>query len=153
MQAPSADLILSRLITKKSPSSSASDSTSEARESHEIVPYEFALQRELVRLWWEKVKAKPEENSEDQDDELTEWINWAFLGATACFVDRDLIPIHPDHMYLWSFMKQEVTEIHQKITQEHLLVDPAELKFQLYDYGIQCVYYLEWKLYISQECY
>lgn len=85
------------------------------------------------------------------DSNLKVGIKSAIIGAIYGFLDRDLDPFSVKHHFLFSEIISEIEEAH-KIVSEGKLDDELWL-FETFDYGIKKVYYLDWKLYLSQICY
>lgn len=88
-----------------------------------------------------------------EDSELREWISLAFLGVCVGFAQRNLSPAHPEHQYLYPQIIEEMSKTHEQLRQEGFQYDWDEVRFEIYDYGINCAYHLDWKLYLSKECY
>ena len=42
---------------------------------------------------------------------------------------------------------------HIMLHQDHINYDPDYIKYQVCDFGIQWVYYMDWDVYMSQELY
>lgn len=88
-----------------------------------------------------------------EDSELREWISLAFLGVCVGFAQRNLLPSHPEHQYLYPQIIEEMSKTYEQLRQEGFQYDWDEVRFEIYDYGINCAYHLDWKLYLSKECY
>lgn len=88
-----------------------------------------------------------------EDSELWEWISLAFLGVCVGFAQRNLLPSHPEHQYLYPQIIEEMSKTYEQLRQEGFQYDWDEVRFEIYDYGINCAYHLDWKLYLSKECY
>lgn len=73
------------------------------------------------------------------------------MGAIYGFLDRDLDPFSNKHYYLFSEIISEIKEAYLIVSSGNL--DEELWIFETFDYGIKKVYYLDWKLYLSQICY
>jgi hypothetical protein len=88
---------------------------------------------------------------ENIDNNLKNGINSALIGAIYGFCDRDLDPFSQKHYPLFKEIISEIEEAYKIVSQGNL---NTELWiFETFDYGIKKVYYLDWKLYLSQICY
>ncbi|MBF0288115.1 MAG: hypothetical protein HQM14_09880 [SAR324 cluster bacterium] len=103
-----------------------------------------------VHEWWKQLSPTLDHIENEQ---LQEWISLAFLGACVGFVERNLLADHPDHQYLYQQLIREITGVYDQLQDTQYACDLDSIKYQLYDYGVQGVYYLDWKLYMSKELY
>ncbi len=88
---------------------------------------------------------------ENIDNNLKNGINSALIGAIYGFCDRDLDPFSQKHYPLFKEIISEIEEAYKIVSHGNL---NTELWiFETFDYGIKKVYYLDWKLYLSQICY
>ncbi|NBU96973.1 MAG: hypothetical protein EBS19_01970 [Spirochaetia bacterium] len=88
---------------------------------------------------------------EDIDNYLKNGINSALIGAIYGFCDRDLDPFSQKHYPLFKEIISEIEEAYKIVSQGNL--NNELWIFETFDYGIKKVYYLDWKLYLSQICY
>ncbi|MBF0276973.1 MAG: hypothetical protein HQM13_04255 [SAR324 cluster bacterium] len=102
-----------------------------------------------VKQWWNELRPFFESV---ENLELREWISLAFLGACVGFTERNLHPGHPEHQYLYPKFVEEITAVFLQLEGESGY-DLEDIQFELYDYGIKCVYHLDWNLYMSKEFY
>jgi hypothetical protein len=103
--------------------------------------------QKVESIYKEVVKLIPS----SMQDTLKEGVLSALLGGIYGFCDRDLDPFDPKHSPIFQ-------EIISEIEGAYLIVSKGELDedlwiFETFDYGIKKVYYLDWKLYLSQICY
>ena len=84
---------------------------------------------------------------------LQEFINLAILGVCQGFEERNLDPGLPEHREVFSHVIKDVKGLIQKIPVPSNGKELQSLKKQVFDFGTQWVYYLDWKLYISKELY
>ncbi|MGK5090666.1 hypothetical protein WDW89_01470 [Deltaproteobacteria bacterium TL4] len=105
---------------------------------------------EAVKVRLEELRPLVESVSEP---ELREWFKIACLGTCVGFIERNLNPAHPAHQYIYSKIIDDLQSMLSYLSNENINYDPHSMKYQVYDYGIQWVYYLDWELYMSQELY
>ncbi|MCB1159032.1 MAG: hypothetical protein H7A25_18695 [Leptospiraceae bacterium] len=75
----------------------------------------------------------------------------ALLGCLQGFAERELDPLTKQHI---SIFREVLGEIHEVYTDIQYKIPDRETWLQeCYDYGIKSVYYLDWKLYLSQILY
>lgn len=103
--------------------------------------------QKVESIYKEVVKLIPS----SMQDTLKEGVLSALLGGIYGFCDRDLDPFDPKHSPIFQ-------EIISEIEGAYIIVSQGELEddlwvFETFDYGIKKVYYLDWKLYLSQICY
>jgi len=103
-----------------------------------------------VREYWEL--CLPLLNS-SEEPQLHEWLKILLLGACAGFVERNLNPNHPAHSFIFPRMIEDVQAMYYELKEQSEDIDAPEITEQVFDFGIQWVYYLDWKVYISQELY
>ncbi|MBF0352252.1 MAG: hypothetical protein HQM11_14560 [SAR324 cluster bacterium] len=84
---------------------------------------------------------------------LRQWLELALLGTCTGFAERNLSATHPDHQYIYPRIIEDVTAMFEHFQRNALSLDSAAVEFQVFDYGIQWVYYLDWDLYMSKELY
>ena len=111
---------------------------------------EDALAMETIKEWLEQMKPWIEAV---EDPTLQQWVHLAFVGTCVGFFERKLHPLIPSHHYIYPKIIKDLTEMYECLKKENIEYDPKYLKFQVYDFGVQSVYYLDWKLYMSKECY
>ena len=69
------------------------------------------------------------------------------------FEERNLDPGLPEHREVFSHVIKDVKGLIQKIPVPSNGKELQSLKKQVFDFGTQWVYYLDWKLYMSKELY
>ena len=82
---------------------------------------------------------------------LNEGIVSALMGAIYAFYDRKLDPFHVNHFPLYRVIIEDIKIAFDEVSQGQ--IDRELWLFETFDYGIKQVYYLDWKLYLSQICY
>ena len=90
---------------------------------------------------------------QELDQPLQEFLTLAILGVCQGFEERNLDPGLPEHREVFSHVIKDVKGLIQKITVPSDGKELRSLKKQVFDYGTQWVYYLDWKLYMSKELY
>jgi hypothetical protein len=73
------------------------------------------------------------------------------LGSLYAFSDRGLEPFDIRHIHLYKILIHDIKEAYNIVSTGDL--DKDLWMFETFDYGIKQVYYLDWKLYLSQICY
>ncbi len=122
----------------------------EVQQEKNLALVKSSSEIKAVQEWWQWLLPRLDSI---EDPQLREWISLAFLGVCVGFVERNLLPDHPAHQYLYQQMIHEITEVFHQLQEGQYVYDLDSIKYQLYDYGIQGVYYLDWKLYMSKELY
>lgn len=100
--------------------------------------------------WFEALKTYLPDES---DPELTEYFEFALMGLTVGFVDRDLSPFLPAHTALIPVVLGDIRQVYRQVMEAGTDYSPEEFIFRAYDYGIHKAYYLDWDLYMSHEMY
>ncbi|MFL2748690.1 MAG: hypothetical protein ACJ0DI_04240 [bacterium] len=90
---------------------------------------------------------------QELDQPLQEFLTLAILGVCQGFEERNLDPGLPEHREVFSHVIKDVKGLIQKITVPSNGKELQSLKKQVFDFGTQWVYYLDWKLYMSKELY
>ena len=90
---------------------------------------------------------------QELDQPLQEFLTLAILGVCQGFEERNLDPGLPEHREVFSHVIKDVKGLIQKITVPSDGKELRSLKKQVFDYGTQWVYYLDWKLFMSKELY
>ncbi len=90
---------------------------------------------------------------QELDQPLQEFLNLAILGVCQGFEERNLDPGLPEHREVFSHVIKDVKGLIQKIPVPSNGKELQSLKKQVFDFGTQWVYYLDWKLYMSKEIY
>ena len=90
---------------------------------------------------------------QELDQPLQEFLTLAILGVCQGFEERNLDPGLPEHREVFSHVIKDVKGLIQKIPVPSNGEELQSLKKQVFDYGTQWVYYLDWKLYMSKELY
>lgn len=78
-------------------------------------------------------------------------VYFAMLGALYAFSDRELDPLHPDHIHIFKVIRQDIEKVYSEMG--HEISDEETWIFECFDYGIKHIYYLDWQLYLSKICY
>ena len=90
---------------------------------------------------------------QELDQPLQEFLNLAILVVCQGFEERNLDPGLPEHREVFSHIIKDVKGLIQKILVPSNGKELQRLKRQVFDFGTQWVYYLDWKLYMSKELY
>ena len=90
---------------------------------------------------------------QELDQPLQEFLTLAILGVCQGFEERNLDPKLPEHREVFFHVIKDVKGLIQKITVPSNGKELQSLKKQVFDFGTQWVYYLDWKLYMSKELY
>ena len=90
---------------------------------------------------------------QELDQPLQEFLNLVILGVCQGFEERNLDPGLPEHREVFSHVIKDVKGLIQKITVPSNGKELQSLKKQVFDFGMQWVYYLDWKLYMSKELF
>ena len=90
---------------------------------------------------------------QELDQPLQYFLTLAILGVCQGFEERNLDPGLPEHREVFSHVIKDVKGLIQKITVPSDGKELRSLKKQVFDYGTQWVYYLDWKRYMSKELY
>ena len=90
---------------------------------------------------------------QELDQPLQEFLTLAILGVCQGFKERNLDPGLPEHREVFSHVIKDVKGLIQKIPVPSNGKELQSLKKQVFDFGTQWVYYLDWKLYMSKELY
>ena len=90
---------------------------------------------------------------QELDQPLQEFLTLAILGVCQGFEERNLDPGLPEHREVFSHVIKDVKGLIQKIPVPSNGEELKSLKKQVFDYGTQWIYYLDWKLYMSKELY
>ena len=90
---------------------------------------------------------------QELDQPLQEFLPLSILRVCQGFEERNLDPGLPEHREVFSHVIKDVKGLIQKITVPSNGKELQSLKKQVFDFGMQWVYYLDWKLYISKELY
>ena len=116
-------------------------------ESLPIVKDEFSIEtRKCFSTFHETWKFQFQEPLQD-------FLNLAILGVCQGFEERNLDPGLPEHREVFSHVIKDVKGLIQKIPVPSNGKELQRLKKQVFDFGTQWVYYLDWKLYMSKELY
>ena len=84
---------------------------------------------------------------------ISPFLNLAILRVCQGFEERNLDPGLPEHREVFSHVIKDVKGLIQKIPVPSNGKELQSLKKQVFDFGTQWVYYLDWKLYMSKELY
>ena len=87
------------------------------------------------------------------DPLLRKWLKLVLLGVCTGFEERGLDPELPEHREVFSRIVKDVSGVYSQLSGMQPGKGLESLKTQIYDYGVQWAYYLDWKLYMSKELY
>lgn len=87
------------------------------------------------------------------DPELAEYFQFALLGVSVGYRERNLSSEDEAHLEIISPLLEDIRIVFQRLQQMRAEYDPEEFRFQAYDHGINKVYYLDWRLYLSKTLY
>ena len=90
---------------------------------------------------------------QELEQPLQEFLNLAILGVCQGFEERNLEPGLPELREMFFDVIKDVKGLIQKIPVPSNCQELQSLKKQVFDFGTQWVYYLDWKLYMSKELY
>ena len=90
---------------------------------------------------------------QELDQPLQEFLTLAILGVCQGFEERNLDLRLSEHREVFSHVIKDVKGLIQKIPVPSNVKELQRLKKQVFDFGTQWVYYLDWKLYMSKELY
>ena len=90
---------------------------------------------------------------QELDQPLQDFLTLAILRVCQGFEERNLDPGLPEHREVFSHVIKDVKGLIQKIPVSSNGKELQSLKKQVFDFGTQWVYYLDWKLYMSKELY
>jgi len=75
------------------------------------------------------------------------------LGVCQGFSERNLDPELPEHQEVFFLVIEDIKGVFHKISPKAPEDEISSLNGQVFDFGTQWVYYLDWKLYMSKELY
>ena len=84
--------------------------------------------------------------SKELEQPLQAFLNLAILGVCQGFEERNLDPGLPEHHEVFFHVIKDVKGLIQKIPVPSNCKELQSLKKQVFDFGTQWVYYLDWKL-------
>ena len=84
--------------------------------------------------------------SQELKQPLQEFLNLAILGVCQGFEERNLDPGLPEHREVFFHVIKDVKGLIKKILVPSNGKELQRLKRQVFDFGTQWVYYLDWKL-------
>ena len=90
---------------------------------------------------------------ERTDPLLRELLKLVLLGVCTGFAERGLDSEVTEHREVFSGIVKDVSEVYSQLRGVQLKKGLESLKSQVYHYGVQWAYYLDWKLYMSKELY
>jgi len=117
------------------------------RKQEQIKLYHNISSGKVNKIYAEVEKLIPGEIGES----LKRGIQSAILGGIYGFCDRELDPFSAKHYPLFKDIISEILQAYEMVSNERF--DEDLWIFETFDYGIKKVYYLDWKLYLSQICY
>jgi len=89
----------------------------------------------------------------DGGNELAEYERMAVLGVCAGFVERHLSPHAPEHVAIIPPLLEEIRAVYRQVRMLGTVYDRAEFRIRAFHYGVHKASYLDWRLYLSKECY
>lgn len=122
-----------------------SDPNSTASEVPAVVPEHSDWPR-LAEVWSARLPV-PEPSG------LANWQRLALLGVWVGFHERNLDPSRPEHQAVLPRVLKDVGGAFRQLRESGGNPDDPAVCWQVYDFGIQWAYYLDWELYMSQELY
>jgi hypothetical protein len=87
----------------------------------------------------------------DKDFLLEKGLLLSIASAIQALYDRALDPLYPEHFIVYQEIIAEITQTYLEIKDK--LVDEDTWLTECCDYSVKKVYYLDWKLYLSQISY
>lgn len=87
------------------------------------------------------------------DEELAEYERLAVLGVCAGFAERQLSPYIAEHIAIVPALLEEIRTVYAQLRKLGTTYDPAEFRIRAFHYGVHKASYLDWRLYLSKECY
>ena len=84
---------------------------------------------------------------------LAIWQQLALLGVWTGMQERKLDPARPEHQAVLPRVLEDVGGAFQQLCESGGNPGDVTVRRQVYDFGIQWAYYLDWDLYMSQELY
>ncbi|AOP34272.1 hypothetical protein A0128_10680 [Leptospira tipperaryensis] len=77
------------------------------------------------------------------------------VGALRGFQERELKPFHTNHKYIFGELSSEILNTVKDVGSIDRISNEERIKIlkDAFEFGIQKVYHLEWKLYTSKEIY
>ena len=117
--------------------------------SHPFQAIQGQAENQKILLCWEQRKKLIPEDIVDAT--LKEWLKILLLGACVGFAERGLRSDDPGHQYIYPRMMEDVTQMYLKLQRQEVACHELALLWEVYDFGVQWVYYLDWKLYMSHE--
>ena len=119
-------------------------------ESHPTVKDEFSIETIKCFSTFSKILNL---QFQELEQPLQEFLTLAILGVCQGFEERNLDPGLPEHRDVFSHVIKDVKGLIQKIPVPSNGKKLQSLKKQVFDFGTQWVYYLDWKPYMSKELY
>jgi hypothetical protein len=87
------------------------------------------------------------------DDELAGYERSAILGVCAEFVERQISPYLAEHLVIVSPLLEEIRGVYRRLRQLGTAYDPSGFRIRAFHYGVHKASYLDWRLYLSKDCY
>lgn len=87
------------------------------------------------------------------DEELAEYERIAILGVSAGFAERQLSPFIPEHVAIVPPLLAEIRAVLCELRKLGTPYSPGEFRARAFHYGVHKASYLDWRLYLSRECY
>ncbi len=89
----------------------------------------------------------------DVNEELEEYFQFALMGVSQGFVERNLSPFLKEHLEIIPPLLDDIRSVYEQLQIMSPHIDREEFRFRAFDYGIHKAYYLDWRLYMSKEMY
>lgn len=87
------------------------------------------------------------------DPELAGYFQFALMGVSQGFVERNLSPFIQPHLDIIPLLFDDIAAVFEQLKSGEAEYDQEEFRFRSYDYGLHKAYYLDWTLYMSKEMY
>lgn len=108
---------------------------------------EFSLTPSRLR----SIQTYIQEAREIQNPKLRKAILAGYLGALQGFEERSLSPNHPNHKEVFQRIREDIQGLFLQLSTTDFSY--STLLSESYNYGVNTVYHLDWKLYMSKELY
>lgn len=101
---------------------------------------------QLAEVWSAKLPAQ-------ESPGLDHWRQLALLGLWVGLRERNLDPARPEHQAVLPRVLEDVSGAFRQLCESGGNPNAPAVRWQVYDFGVQWAYYLDWDLYMSQELY
>lgn len=90
---------------------------------------------------------------EEEDEELSEYYQFALMGLVVGFGDRHLSPYLEEHTAIIPPLLEDIHAVYTQAKASDAEYKRQDFLYRAFDYGIHKAYYLDWSLYISKDMY